>query len=196
MRKLKIVLLLSVLSVLIFGFTLSEEIPLHWFKAGNKPDSYKFGSDTTSFFKGRKSAFIESASDNIEGFATLMQICNAKDYIGTTIKMTGYIKSENVSDWAGMWLRVDSRTEMKSLSFDNMQDRPVTGTSDWTKCEIVLDVPEESGTLNFGVLLSGTGRIWFDNISFEILDNKTPVKSKDLDALPFPGKPENLDFEE
>ena len=98
--------------------------------------------------------------------------------------------------WAGMWLRVDSRTEMKSLSFDNMQDIPLTGTSDWTKCEIILDVPEESGTLNFGVLLSGTGRIWFDNISFEILDNKNPVKSKDLDSLPFPGKPENIDFEE
>jgi hypothetical protein len=85
---------------------------------------------------------------------------------------------------------------MKSLSFDNMQDRPVTGTSDWTRCEIVLDVPEESGTLNFGALISGTGKIWFDNISFEILDNKTPVIPKDFSSLPVPEKQENLDFEE
>jgi hypothetical protein len=112
------------------------------------------------------------------------------------IKMTGFIKSENVADWAGMWLRVDSKTGQESLNFDNMQDRPVKGTSDWTKCEITLDVPEESGTLNFGVLMSGTGKIWFDNISFEILNNGTPKVSKDSVAMSLPEKPQNLDFEE
>jgi len=110
--------------------------------------------------------------------------------------MTGYIKSENVTDWAGMWLRVDSKTDHVSLSFDNMQDRAIKGTSDWTKCEIILDVPEESGTLNFGVLMAGTGKVWFDNISFEILDNATPKVSKDSDTITVPEKPENLDFEE
>jgi hypothetical protein len=95
-----------------------------------------------------------------------------------------------------MWLRIDSKTGRESLSFDNMQDRPVKGTSDWTKCEITLDVPEESGTLNFGVLMSGTGKIWFDNITFEILDNSIPKVSMDTLAIPVPEKPENLDFEE
>jgi hypothetical protein len=183
-------------SFLILGFSLPDVIPEHWFKAGNMPDKYKFGVDSIVFKNGQKSAFIESTIDNIEGFATLMQTCNVKYYLGTRIKMTAYIKSENVTGWAGMWLRVDSRTPGESLSFDNMQDRPVTGTSDWTKCEIILDVPENSGTLNFGVLISGSGKIWFDNISFEILDNKTPIKSDYLNALPIPEKPENLDFEE
>jgi hypothetical protein len=36
--------------------------------------------------------------NNIEGFATIMQRCNAKNYLGTRIKMTGFIKSENVAD--------------------------------------------------------------------------------------------------
>ena len=51
-----------------------------------------------------------------------MQTCDAGDYLGKRIKMTGYIKSENVTDWAGMWFRVDSKTEYEILSFDNMQD--------------------------------------------------------------------------
>ena len=196
MKTFKITLIISLVGFMIFGFGLSGDMPKGWFKAGNVPDSYKFGSDAIIFKNGHKSSFIESIDKNIDGFATIMQTCSAKNYLGTRIKMTGYIKSENVSDWAGMWLRVDSRTEMKSLSFDNMQDRPVTGTSDWTKCEIVLDVPEESGTLNFGALISGTGKIWFDNISFEILDNNIPKISKDLGSMPIPEKPENLDFEE
>jgi hypothetical protein len=197
MRTLKSILILSLVPFLIFGFVLlSNDMPKSWLKAGSVPASYKFGSDSIIFKNGHKSACIESTDKNIDGFATIMQICSAKNYLGTRIKMTGYIKSENVSDWAGMWLRVDARTEMKSLSFDNMQDRPVTGNSDWTKCEIILDVPEESGTLNFGALISGTGKIWFDNISFEILDNNTPKTSKELSAMPIPEKPENLDFEE
>jgi len=196
MKTFKSILILSLMTFLIFGFGLSGEMPKGWFKSGSIPDSYKFGTDSIVFKNGKKSVSIESLDKNIEGFATIMQICNAKNYLGTRIKMTGYIKSENVSDWAGMWLRIDSKTPNESLGFDNMQDRPITGNSDWTKCEIVLDVPEESGTLNFGALISGTGKIWFDNISFEILDNNIPKISKDSSEMPVPEKPENLDFEE
>jgi hypothetical protein len=192
----KSILILSSVSLLIFGFTLSDEIPKGWFKAGNMPGSYKIGLDNAVFSHGLKSVFIESSDKNIEGFTTIMQTCNAKDYLGTRIKMTGYIKSENVIDWAGMWLRVDSRTIDESLSFDNMQDRPIKGNSDWTKCEIVLDVPVESGTLNFGALISGTGKIWFDNISFEIVDHFTNEISKEISTKSVPEKPANLDFEE
>ncbi len=93
--------------------------------------------------------------------------------MGTRIKMTGYIKSEHVADWSGMWLRIDAKTGNESLGFDNMYDRPVKGTSDWTKCEIIMDVPAESGTLNYGVLINGIGKIWFDNVSFEIIGKGT-----------------------
>lgn len=162
-----------------------------WFLAGSKPGSYKIGLDKSVYKTGTGSAFLESTDKKIAGFGTLMQTCLAEDYLGKRIKMTAYIKSDNVSDWAGMWLRVDSKERGKSLSFDNMQDRPIKGSKDWTKCEIVLDVPEESATLNFGVLLSGTGKIWLDDISFEIVDkmeNETTGKNYTNK------KPTNLNF--
>lgn len=166
-----------------------------WFKAGNKPNSYNIGLDKSIYKSGGSSAFLESTEKNIKGFGTLMQTCNAKDYLGKRIKMTAYIKAENVSDWAGMWLRVDSKGK-GALSFDNMQDRAIKGCKDWTKCEIVLDVPEESGTLNFGILISGTGKAWFDDISFEVVD-KAQVKSTSmkLNERKVPDKPSNIDFE-
>ena len=105
--------------------------------------------------------------------------------------MTSYIKSENVTEWAGMWLRVDSKLTNKSLSFDNMKDRPIKGDNNWAKCEIVLDVPDESGTLNYGVLISGTGKVWFDNLSFEIVNKLT---TKTTNKLIIPDKPYNIDF--
>jgi hypothetical protein len=169
-----------------------------WFKAGSKPNSYKVGIDKTIFKSGGSSAFMESTEPKIDGFGTLMQTCSAQDYLGKRVKMTGYIKSENVTVAAGMWLRVDSKSRTM-LSFDNMQDRPIKGNNDWTKCEIILDVPEESETLNFGVLMSGTGKVWFDDISFEIVD-KQNTKTTGNYVNPskpanFPGKPANIDFE-
>ena len=195
MKTFKSILILSAVLLLVFGFTTSE-LPKSWFKSGNKSESYKVAIDSITFQSGKKSVCIESLDSTIEGFETVMQYCSAKNYLGTRIKMTGYIKSENVADWAGMWLRIDSKTQGESLGFDNMHDRPIIGNSDWTKCEIVMDVPVESITLNFGALISGTGKIWFDNVSFEILDNVSPKISNELNSLPLPEKPQNLDFEE
>jgi len=195
MKNFKSILILSVVSLMIFGFT-TNELPKNWFKSGSKSESYKVATDSIIFQSGKKSVSIASLDSSIEGFETIMQSCSARNFLGTRIKMTGYIKSENVADWAGMWLRIDSKTPGESLGFDNMQDRPIIGNSDWTKCEIVMDVPAESITLKFGALISGTGKIWFDNVTFEILDNASPKVSEELNSLPLPEKPQNLDFEE
>jgi len=196
MKTLRSVLILTVISFLFLQSTSQDDGPKYWYRSGSKPGSYNMGFDKTVIQSGAKSVIIESLEKEIDGFATIMQTCDAKNYLGTKVKMTGYIKSENLADWSGMWMRVDAKDSHESLAFDNMQDRAVRGTTDWTKYEIVLDVPVESGTLNFGVLMSGTGKIWFDNVSFEILDNKTPVSSAVANELPYPGKPENLSFEE
>ncbi len=196
MKTIKSILITSFVLILISGFAPSDIQINGWHKTGNKPDSYNTGLDLNVSKTGQKSAFIESIDNKVDGFATIAQACNAKSFLGTTIKMTGYIKSENVAEWAGMWLRIDSKTLTETLGFDNMQDRPVTGTSEWTKCEIVMDVPPESGSLKYGVLLSCVGKIWFDNVSFEILDNANRVISADSTASGFPEKPANLDFEE
>jgi transcriptional regulator with XRE-family HTH domain len=164
-----------------------------WFLAGSNPNSYAIGLDKSVFKTGGSSALLESTDKKIEGFGTLMQTCSADEYLGKRIKMTAYVKSDNVADWAGMWLRVDSKQTKTALSFDNMQDRPIKGNKDWTICEIILDVPEESGTLNFGILLSGTGKVWFDDIRFEIVDK---LKTKTTKENIMNKKPSNLDFGE
>ncbi|MCA9492492.1 MAG: hypothetical protein KC621_21310 [Myxococcales bacterium] len=48
------------------------------------------------------------------------------------------------------------------LSFDNMQERPIRGTQDWTRHEIVLDVPTGATNIAFGILVAGKGTVWID----------------------------------
>jgi len=165
-----------------------------WFLAGSNPKCYIIGLDKSIYKTGESSAFLASKCDSINGFGTLMQTCSANEYLGKRVKMTGWIKSKDVVNWVGMWMRVDSKESNKVLSFDNMQDRPIKGTNDWTKCEIVLDVPDDSGSLNFGVLLDGTGKVWFDDITFEIVDKQTTMQTGQAGGNYINKKPTNLDF--
>ena len=76
-----------------------------------------------------------------------------------------------------------------------MQDRPIKGTSDWKRYEIVLDVPEQAQEIAFGLLLTGGGQVWMDDLKFEVVgkDVATTGPSSTKGAL---AGPTNLNFEE
>lgn len=74
-------------------------------------------------------------------------------------------------------MRIDptDRNSKEVLGFDNMHDRPVTGTTDWTKYEIVLVVPEGASEIVYGALLVGEGQIWIDSADVQIVGNDVPT---------------------
>jgi hypothetical protein len=163
-----------------------------WFLAGNAPQSYAIGLDDTDFISGSSSAILESTEQSIDGFGTLMQTSSPQDFLGKKVKMSAYIKSENIKNVAGMWLRIDAKNSKINLGFDNMRDRPIVGTNKWEKYEIIMNVPEESNSLNYGILLNGVGKVWFDNLTFEIVGEIDDNISKEDGKLK---RPSNTDFE-
>ncbi len=180
-------------SVLFIGLTatlLSFELPEGWFKAGSKPKSYDMGIDNGAGKDGKNVATIKSIDKKIDGFGTLMQMSSPQKYLGQRVRMTGSMKSKNVKETAGLWFRVDQENPKKTLSFDNMSNRPIKGTSDWKKYEIVLDVPFNASKLAYGALLSGTGQIWFDNLNFEIVDSTIATTGRKENT-----EPVNLNFD-
>ena len=188
---------------LIFGLALilySFTTPSGWFKAGSSPKSYYMGIDKNIGQNGKNSATIKSKEKKIKGFGTLMQDCLPDQFLGKRVRMSGYLKTENVTDWSGFWFRIDSKESNRPLGFDNMHDgkndRSIKGTTDWTKYEIVLDVPLESSNLAYGALLVGRGQIWFDNITFEVVNENVPTTGEQKEFLTPLKSPANLDFEE
>jgi len=127
---------------------------------------------------GKSALSIKSFRSSIDGFGTLMQSFLAEKYSGKRIRLTGYIKSKYVEGWAGLWLRVDKENSKQTLAFDNMQDRGITGTTDWKKYEVVLDVSSEASKIAFGVLLHGIGQVWFEKLKFEVVSKSVPVTGK------------------
>lgn len=106
-----------------------------------------------------------------------------KDASGKRARFSGYIKTESVTaGFAGFWWRVDGASGV--LAFDNMQDRGLTGTTDWKRYAIELPVAADAKNINFGAILTGDGTAWFDGLSVE------------LDGVPFLEQTAfDLDFE-
>ena len=163
---------------------LQAAAPKGWILAGSKPKEYDTGVDSDSH------AYLK-ATKPVDGFGTLMQSFEAGGYLGKRIRFTGLVKAQNVQDWAGLWMRVDKGTQ--PVAFDNMQDRPIKGTSDWQSYDVVLDVPQEATGIAFGVLLSSSGTVWLDGLKFEIVSKDVPV-TKGLPGLV--SGPTNLNFAE
>ncbi|MEJ7559365.1 MAG: hypothetical protein WKF66_13730 [Pedobacter sp.] len=175
MRKLKLysVAAISFLTLAsVFAFKPMEEIK-GWFLTGSNPESYEIGL-VKDAERNSNVAFLKS-KEAVDGFGTIMQSFTPSNYLGKRVRLSGYIKSKDVTNWAGMWFRIDGPDKGKSLGFDNMQKRPITGTTAWKKYEIVLDAPENSIGFAFGVLQNGTGEVWLDDLKFEIVDKSVPL---------------------
>lgn len=149
-----------------------------WFSAGSEKSNYEMFIDKGTR-DAKHAATIKSIVKKNNGFGTLMQSILAGKYLGKRIRMTGYVKTQDVNEWASLWMWVSIVGGDETLGFDNMhygkKDRSIKGTTPRTKYEIVLDVPFNSADIIYGAMLVGTGQIWFDTIEFEVVDNSIPT---------------------
>jgi hypothetical protein len=174
--------------VAVTGTTPPESKVKGWFLHGDNPDSYEIDVDAATKHSGKASGSIHSVKVST-GFGTLMQRVPSAAYLGKRLRLSAFIKAEGVDNWAGLWMRLDTEAN-NGISFDNMEDRPIKGTVDWKKYEVVLDVPISATNLSFGVLLAGPGRVWIDDVKLEPVGKEVPTTGKQSIG------PLNLEFEQ
>ena len=135
--------------------------PKDWNNFGSS--NYAIALDSNNTKNGKYSTSIEFKEGNPDFKAWAFTIPD--NYAGKKITLSGYIKTENVTDgYAGLWMRIDP-----SIAFDNMNKKGVKGTTDWTKYEITLEMnPEETRQIVFGGLLVGKGKMWIDNFNVSV----------------------------
>jgi hypothetical protein len=99
--------------------------------------------------------------------------------------LRGYLRLQDVPGFAGLWLRQD--VNWQTLSLENMQAQHVSGTREWSEYRIALPINPKAEQLYFGVLVSGTGTLWADDL--ELLVDGKPIAQAasappDLVSLP------------
>ncbi len=123
-----------------------------WFLAGSAPQNYLASGDP------QDGLAISSTTAPSDEFGTVMTETDASSYTGKRVRLSATVASKDVTSWAGLWLRVDD-AEQNVLAFDNMQDRPIVGTTGATSYSVVLDVAPQAKDLAYGVLLVGQGEV-------------------------------------
>jgi hypothetical protein len=92
-------------------------------------------------------------------------------YTGHTVRMSGWVKTENVSGriepvifpYAGWY---------KLLAKDSMaNDYNLKGTRDWTRFSVTCKIPEDTEYLHTGFNFFGSGKAWIDmdSLKFEVV---------------------------
>ena len=164
-------------------------LPKHWFRAGTRPQDYDIGVNKTDDDSGHRFAFVRSR-ENTTGFGTLMQEFAADAYKGQRLRLSAMVKAVAVEDWAGLWMRIDGAGANEMMAFDNMQDRPIVGSTDWRQYEVVLDVAPTATKVAFGVLLAGSGEVRMAAVELGPVSQAIEPTSTQVYA----SRPLNLDF--
>jgi hypothetical protein len=151
-----------------------EPLPAQWHVTGKDAKKYTAGVDQADGVKGAK--FLDNTSDDGKASAALTQAISAQNYLGQRIRFRARVRTRDVSDWAGLWMRVDSRSR-HSAAFYNSQDKPIKGTTEWQERSVVLDVPQDATMIVFGVIDSGKGRVWIDQLALDTVGQDVPVDS-------------------
>ena len=181
----------ALLALVFLPVVAAAAVPTGWFLAGTDPKSYVVERDVSVKRDGKVSARLGSTGPS-KGFGTMMQSFDADEYRGKRLKLSAWVKSKDVADWAGVWMRVDGEKQ-KSLAFDNMHNRAIKGTKDWVRYDVVLDVSAEATAIAYGILVSGEGSVWMNDVRFQVVDASTPVTDM-MNSSSNLKKPTNLDF--
>ena len=112
-------------------------------------------------------------------------------FTGQTIELRGFLRTQDVSRFAGLWMREDADSGV--AAFDNMHKRKLAGTTEWTEYTITLPVIPEAKRLVFGALLEGTGTVWVDDL--QLLVDGRPIWDAPRREIPHSALDEDHEFD-
>ena len=185
-----------------------DTVPVAWAKVGSTPADYIVTIDRATYRSGGASAQLRSRVPTATGFGTLTQRVRADSLKNVRIRVSAWLRTREAQG-ALLFVRVDGA--VAGLDFANTADDPVSGTSEWTRRELVVDVPDDALGVTFGLMLGGTGTVWIDDVVLDVVSPATPRSgqapprpqpSADTERMlreryaAEPTRPRNLGFEE
>ena len=170
--------------------------PVHWGITGTHRNEYELET-TEESLDGHRVAVLRCTVDEPGGFGAAVQTFEPGEFRGRRVRFSGHLRAQGVTGWAGLWMRVDGPgATNRSLAFYNNEDRGLSGSTDWTAQDAVLDVAPEATAVLIGAILSGKGELQLADLDVRVVGDDTPVSLQPgrMDR-PLP-RPTNLSFEE
>jgi RNA polymerase sigma factor (sigma-70 family) len=120
--------------------------------------------------------FAYAGPDNASGksstwFGHDIRYPESERYAGHTVRLSGWIKTENVSNHVQPQIRAWSglMQNSKLLAQDSMvQDNSIRGTLNWTPFSVTCDIPKNTGHIVNSFTFWGSGKVWIDTNSLAL----------------------------
>ncbi len=149
--------------------------------ASHQDTQFSAGVDVDELFSARDVACIEVVSGRESGYVHLQQFLDYQLYRGKKIKLTGFVKTEDVSGSGRMWASVsNTKNRVSSTAYFKLA---LNDTKDWTRFEMVINVRNDAYFVQTGATLCGTGKVWYTVPEVEVLDELGAAKKR-KSALP------------
>ncbi|MBC8134555.1 MAG: M56 family metallopeptidase, partial [Fibrella sp.] len=118
---------------------------------------------------GNDAACLKSQVPTPRSYGTIAQNAAPGAFRGKRIRLSAYLKSENAK--AGdLWIVVADKDPNKGGGANGeASGKMIRGTQGWTRFEHVVDVPESTRMLSFGISSEGPGTVWVDGFTIEII---------------------------
>ncbi len=163
---------LSAISLLALAQPTSQLDPA-W-SVGSENNNYEGGIADFGFARGGSAKFLRANKAGERDWGSLAQGFNAAQYRGKRVRFQAQVRTEGITDWSGLWMRVDCQGD-RSCAFYNSEDNAIVGTHDWQLRSVTLEVPENARTIVLGVIAAGKGTVWIDELKIEAVGNEVPV---------------------
>jgi erythromycin esterase len=148
-----------------------------WQLISTDPLAYESDYDTRVAHSGRTSLYLQSLKSAPAGNGWVEQSIQPGNYLGTRVRFSAYLRTDNVAGSAGLLISTDE-TEFQTWPSAPAAAIQVDGTREWQRYSMELDLPRVTTTLYYGVVLSGTGKLWLDDVQLEIVAMATPTPSR------------------
>ncbi|MBK0381697.1 hypothetical protein I5M32_01875 [Pedobacter sp. SD-b] len=98
-----------------------------------------------------------------------------------TIKISSYVKTENLKGNAALWCQVwDKNNKMIGFQNSEMQNLFINGNTDWQKYSLTITADSSVKKLVLGGYVSGDGTAWFDDLQIVYANKKDSTTSAEV----------------
>lgn len=143
--------------------------------AGIERHDYEISLDAETRRQGKASASLRAKMSNptSPNNTFLRQVINASDYLNRRVRFSIYAKTDDV-ERAFFWMQMVGEGGLV-MNDDHMPNRTLSGSLDWQRYDLVLDVPQGTKQIVLGISLKGHGQLWVDDLRFDAVGTETPV---------------------
>jgi RNA polymerase sigma factor (sigma-70 family) len=148
-----------------------------WLQTMSSPGLYSEDLDYHNLHDGHNTVRLAYTSDGAAphgawtwwGKKWRPPVCD--QYIGHTMRITGWIKTENVSGRLEPAIRPWDNHH-KIIAKDSMsRDNSLKGTRDWSKFTVTCAIPDDTQHIDTSFIFYGSGKVWIDmdSLKFDVI---------------------------